>query len=232
MRIRGGPKQQDGRGPSRPGPQRSTKDAASRNDSPEHMRFEKFGNEIGDSHGPPAEQIEDPLLAEAAYASTSLEEIPEILGRGRINGGRCDRNKFANNAEKMIERFGKLCVFRCVFFRVSGNFGGSLGVVVIEEKRLAVGRGSKDPRIRAQNFAIEFMKLQVTCNVGAKRSDRVRKSRSVKPWMKFLGDGAAADHFAALQNERPETALCEIKRSDQSGVATADESYALADGHD
>jgi hypothetical protein len=50
--------------------------------------------------------------------------------------------------------------------------------------------------------------------------------------MKFLGDGAAADHFTAFKNERFETAFCEIERGDEGIVAAADESYALSDGHD
>ena len=49
--------------------------------------------------------------------------------------------------------------------------------------------------------------------------------------MKFLGDGAAADHFAAFQNERLEAALGEIKRGDERVVTAADEHYALSDGH-
>ena len=54
------------------------------------FRFEKFGDEIGDGHGAPAEKIENASLAEAADAATGLEKIPEILGRGLIDGGRCD----------------------------------------------------------------------------------------------------------------------------------------------
>jgi hypothetical protein len=54
----------------------------------------------------------------------------------------------------------------------------------------------------------------------------------VKTRMKFLCDSAAANHFTALKNERFETTFSEIERSDKSVVATADESYALSDGHD
>ena len=82
-----------------------------------------------------------------------------------------------------------------------------------------------------QNFAIEFFDLQVAGNVGAQGAERVRKRRSAKTGMKFLGDGAAADHFAAFENERLESALGEIKRGDECIVAAADENYALSDGH-
>jgi hypothetical protein len=49
--------------------------------------------------------------------------------------------------------------------------------------------------------------------------------------MKFLGDGATADHFAALEDERLEAALGEIKSGDEGIVSTADENYTLSEGH-
>jgi hypothetical protein len=115
---------------------------------------------------------------------------------------------------------------------VASNFGGSLAVVAIEEKRFTVGRGSKDAGIGAENFAIEFMELEVAGDVGAKRANGVRKSGSVEAGMKFFGDGAAPGHFTTFENERLEPAFCEIERGDESVVAAADKSYALSDGHD
>jgi len=50
--------------------------------------------------------------------------------------------------------------------------------------------------------------------------------------MKFLGDGATADHFAALEDEGLEAALGEIKSGDESVVAAADENYTLSERHD
>src|SRR5580704_6819663 len=132
----------------------------------------------------------------------------------------------------MVERFGELRVFRGVFFGVASNFGGRLGVVVVEEQRLAVGRGSEDSRIGSKNFAIEFVKLEVAGDVGAKRANGVRKSGSVEAGIKFLGDGSAADHFTPLENERFETTLRKIARGDERVVAATDKSYALSDGHD
>jgi len=46
--------------------------------------------------------------------------------------------------------------------------------------------------------------------------------------MKFLGDGAAADHFAAFEDERFEAAFGEIKSGDESVVPTPDENNALS----
>src|SRR5579859_2556331 len=132
----------------------------------------------------------------------------------------------------MIERFGELRVPRGILCGDAGDFGGSFSVIVIKEKRIAFERGGEDAGIGAKNLTIEFVELEVAGDVGAKRADRVRKRGRVETGMKFFGDGAAADHFAALQNDRLKAALGQIKRGDESVVAAADESYALSDGHD
>jgi len=49
--------------------------------------------------------------------------------------------------------------------------------------------------------------------------------------MKFLGDGAAADHFPAFEDEGLEAALGEIKSSDKGVVTAADENHALSKRH-
>src|ERR1700736_1970629 len=49
--------------------------------------------------------------------------------------------------------------------------------------------------------------------------------------MKLFSDGSAAYNFAPLQDHRLESALGQIKRTDDSTVAAADERYALSDGH-
>jgi hypothetical protein len=59
----------------------------------------------------------------------------------------------------------------------------------------------------------------------------VRESGSTKAGMKFLGDRAAANDFAALQNERLEAAFRQVKRGDECVVTTADDDYALSDRH-
>src|SRR5580704_2607518 len=115
----------------------------------------------------------------------------------------------------MIERFGELCVLCGVFFGETGNFGGSSGVVIIEEKRLAIGRGSEDARIGAENFAIEFVEVEIPGNVRSKRAYGVRKCGSVEAGMEFFRDSAAANHLAAFENKRLEAAFGEIERGDE-----------------
>jgi len=60
---------------------------------------------------------------------------------------------------------------------------------------------SKDARIGIENFTIEIIELQIACDIGAQRTERVRESGGAEAGMKFLGDGATADHFAAFEDE-------------------------------
>src|SRR5260370_33634947 len=49
--------------------------------------------------------------------------------------------------------------------------------------------------------------------------------------MKFLGDGAAADHFAAFEDEGLEATFGEIESSDKGVVAATNENHALSKRH-
>src|SRR5229473_501853 len=167
----------------------------------------------------------------AANAAAGFEKIPEILGRGRIDGRRRDGEKLAKNGEEFREGVGKFGVLAGVFGGEARDAAGGFGVIVVEEEGLAVGRGSEEARIGMEHVALELLELHVRGNIGAERTDGVRERRSAKAGMKFLGDGAAADKFAALEDERLEAALGEVEGGDERIVAAADEHYALSDGH-
>ena len=93
MRIGSGAQKKHGGAACRPRTERGAENAASGDDGAEQFGFEKFGDEIGDGHRAPAEQVEDAVLAEAADVATGLEEIPEIFRRWRIDRGRSDRRQ-------------------------------------------------------------------------------------------------------------------------------------------
>src|SRR5260370_25563468 len=57
------------------------------------------------------------------------------------------------------------------------------------------------------------------------------KRGGLEAGMKFLGDGAAADHFAAFEDKGLEAALGEIRSSDRGVVTAADENHALSKRH-
>src|SRR6266446_8399727 len=64
---------------------------------------EKFGDEIGDSHGPPADEIEHTFLAEAANAAAGLQKIPQVFWRRRIDGRRRSGEELIQNREEIFE---------------------------------------------------------------------------------------------------------------------------------
>jgi hypothetical protein len=60
----------------------------------------------------------------------------------------------------------------------------------------------------------------------------MRKRGGFEAGMKFLGDGPAAYHFPAFEDERLKAALGEIKSGDESIVPAPDENNALSERHD
>jgi len=75
MGIGGGAQKKDGGRSGGPGAKRGTKYAARGDDGAKEFGFEKFGDEIRDGHGTPAEQIEDAVLS-----NPSLKEFMEAEG--------------------------------------------------------------------------------------------------------------------------------------------------------
>ncbi len=172
--IDSGAEKKDRGGTGRPRPERGAENSASGDDGAEQFSFKKFGHEIRDGHRAPAEQVENAALAKAANVAASLEEMPEIFGRRRVDGGRRDGTQLREEAGDFFQRSGELRVFCGVFCGETRDAAGGLGDIVIEKQRLAVGARSEDARIGAKNFAIEFFQLKIASNVSAKWPDRVR----------------------------------------------------------
>jgi hypothetical protein len=81
------------------------------------------------------------------------------------------------------------------------------------------------------HVALEFLELHVGRDIGAKGADGVRESGGAEAGMEFFGDGAAADEFAALENERLEATFRQVKGGDERVVTATDEDYTLSEGH-
>jgi len=140
------------------------------------------------------------LLAEAADAAAGLEKIPEIFGGRRIDGWRRCGEELVQNREEMFERFGELSVLSGVFRGEACDAAGGFGVVVVEEEGFAIGRRSEETRVGMHDVALEFFELHVRGDIGAKGADGVGERGGAEAGMKFFGDGAAADEFAALED--------------------------------
>ncbi len=170
-------------------------------------------------------------IAEAANAAAGLQKIPQVFWRRRIDGRRRSGEELIQNREEILERFGELDVFRGVFRREARDAAGGLGVAVVEGEGFAVGRWREEARIGMHEVALVFFGLHVRGDIGAERTDSVRERGGAEARMKFLGDGAAADEFAAFEDQRLEATFGEVEGGDEGVVTAADEDYALSDGH-
>src|SRR5258706_1328109 len=131
----------------------------------------------------------------------------------------------------MLESFRELRIFCGVFGGEAGDAAGGFGVVVVEEERFAIGRGSEEAGVGMHHVALEFLELHVRGDICAQRTDGVGERGGAEAGMEFFGDGAAADEFAALENEGLEAAFGEVEGGDERVVTAADDYYALSDGH-
>src|ERR1700740_3794066 len=116
----------------------------------------------------------------------------------------------------MLERLGELSIFGGVLGGEARDAAGGFGVVVVEEEGFAVRGGSEEARIGVQEVALEFFDLHVRSNIGTEGADGVRERGGSKAGMKFFGDGATADEFAALEDQRPEAAFGEVEGGDEA----------------
>src|SRR5277367_5875725 len=97
---------------SRPRPERGAENAASGDCGTYQFRFEELGDEIGDRHRPPAEQVEDAVFPESPDITPGLEKIPEILRRRRVDRRRSDRGNLREYQRHFFERSGEFRVVR------------------------------------------------------------------------------------------------------------------------
>src|ERR1700680_3881761 len=131
----------------------------------------------------------------------------------------------------MLKSVRELGIFRGVFGGKASDAAGGFGVIVVEEEGFAVGRGSEEAGVGMHHVALEFLELHVGRDIGAKGADGMRERGGAEAGMEFFGDGAATDEFAALENERLETAFGEIEGGDERVVTATDDDYTLSDGH-
>src|SRR6267154_3880681 len=231
MGIRSGAHEKDRGRTCRPRAEGSAENAARRDDSADKLGVEKFRNEIRNGHGAPAEKVKDSFLAEHAHIAAGLLEIPEIFGSGLVDSRRRDGNKLVEDAGEMVESVRKFKILGGIFGGNIGEASSGFGVLVPKEKRLSVGRRREHARAGIENFATKFFDLHVARDLCAKRAECMGKRGGLEARMKFLGDGAAADHFPAFEDEGLEAALGEIKSSDKGVVTAADENHALSKRH-
>jgi len=100
---------------------------------------------------------------------------------------------------------------------------------LVLERREMVGGGAITeefhPGFRASTLAHTLgpLRANVARDLRAKRAESVRESRGFEAGIEFFRDSAAANHFAAFEDEGLEAALGKIKSGDESVVPAADE---------
>jgi hypothetical protein len=103
--------------------------------------------------------------------------------------------------------------------------------VLIERKRAPVGRERGDANQRRNQPQSVLLKLQVTDDLGTKRTGSVCKRGTAEAGMKFIRDGGTAHLLAAFDDQRFEPRLGQIESGDQPVVAAAnDDDVACACG--
>src|SRR5580692_1093645 len=130
MWIGRGAQKKHGGAASRPRTERGAEDAASGDRGTYQFCFEELGDEIGDRHRPPAEQVKDAVFSEPPDVAPGLEKIPEILRRWRIDRWGSDRGNLCEYQRHFFERGGEFRVVRSVFRREARHPAGGLGVIV------------------------------------------------------------------------------------------------------
>ena len=110
-----------------------------------------------------------------------------------------------NNLGNGFERLREFRVLPRIFFREISDACRGFRRVVVEKQSSAVRRRGEHARVRRENLATKPLQLHVACNIGAQWAEGVRQCGSAEAGIEFLGDGAAANHFAAFENQRLET---------------------------
>jgi hypothetical protein len=113
----------------------------------------------------------------------------------------------AKYGSDLFKRFGELRVLLGVLRGKMCDAARGPGVIIVKKYRTAVGGGRENAWVRPEDFAAEFVELHVERDVCAERAKSVCERRRMEARMKLLGDCAAADKFAALENNGFETAL-------------------------
>src|SRR5262249_51265740 len=130
MRIRSRAKKKHRSAAGGPRSERGSKNTPRGHNRANQLGLEELADKVGNRHRAPAKQIEDPSFTKTPNAAPRLEQIPEVFGRRRINGGRSDGNEVREDFRDLLERSGKLGISRGVFRGKVRDTAGGLGMVI------------------------------------------------------------------------------------------------------
>jgi hypothetical protein len=187
------------------------------------FRFEKFGDEIGNGHGAPANQALHVFLVQASKGFSGPKEIPDVARGGPINVGRRHEKQIAYEGTRGIESFGEFDVSGGVGFGESGDCGDVRKSAGVEEERAAVGMRREEASGRFEELNAVAFELHVFGDARCERAVDGVENRSAEAGMKFLSYGSATNGTAAFEDERLVSGAGKIKRGYEGILAGADD---------
>jgi hypothetical protein len=209
----------------RPGTEHRPRHGARGKRRAQEIRLEPLVNEVRNGHRTPSKQPVSVRPAERAKLPSRAEHVPEIAGRWLVDawrrGDEQGRQHLRHARHRLAIRGIRLGIFRA---QLPDGVGAPRDIVVELEGGSFEGR-SKHLRGRLERLQPVTGQVNVANDLGPERADVMRQRGAAEPRMQLLGDGAAADGVAALEDDWPVAGLREIERRDETVVTTADDDY-------
>ena len=111
--------------------------------------------------------------------------------------------------------------------RELGDGAASVGGVAAHLKRAAVVERQEIGHPPFDNAQAMIGQAQIGDHPRVEQADRVGGQRIAKAWMKFLGDGGAANHRAGLQHPHVEPGAGQIGGGNQAVMAAPDDGHVI-----
>ena len=197
-------------------------DAGRRQVALEDVRLEVVVEEVGRRAGQQADRVVEDLPVQPPEARAERGEPDQLLGvvaedvRRNLVQQRLDR--LDDPADVVVE--GVVGVG--VVLAVAADLLVVLAVILAEEQVVAVLHRAERRRHEDRHEAV-LHELEVLDDVGPEQAQGVRERREPEARPELLGDRGAADDGPALENERPQAALRQVRRVGQPVVAAADD---------
>ena len=207
----------------RPRPQESSEHAASGDYGPQQFRLEIFRRQVGDRHWSPAQQPEHVFLAQLANRAPGLQHAPEITSARVVNIRRRGCERVGNDFADLGQRLLKLGILARILLRKGGDFLRGFASVLIQRERPSVRTQRRHAHFGSDHPQAMLFQLHVADDVGTDRSCGVSQGRASKARMELVRNSSPADLRAALEYERLESSLGQIKSGDQPVVTAADD---------
>jgi hypothetical protein len=221
--------EEDVGGARRPRPREGTDRAIVGEDRLEVIRLEVAVQEVADALRHEVDEPEE-LVAE-------FPELPEepdhLLDVGRPPGCGVRRGlpqELAHELGRVVEEGLEHRVGLGVLPGELGDLGAGLLRVVPVHEVPSVGKGHEEV-IRRQDLEAELPQLELADDLGLEQAHDVGCGGNAVAGPDLLGHAGAAQHAAALEDDRPEPGPGEVGGADEPVVPRADDDRVVALGH-